>query len=211
MWRIQSFLDAEKNATLIGISDKAIYVRMKSKPAYPKTKLGPRYKQNHNEYSHDCSSSSQCNTKWDKLGCIELYKLTTVEERKNMLISMKMCFKCGAPFTPGVKAGKYLHSCKWSPADKRQARCLGQNGPKPCYFAAATCLVHKNNVSQELKSWLAKSKLKVDGVGVHSKPSIPENLEEKEKLIELLESENGNLDTILSSYKSKRKKLQYRV
>ena len=62
---------------------------------------------------------------------------------------MKMCFKCGAPFTPGVKAGKYLHSCKWFPADKRQARCQGQNGSKPCYFAAATCLEHLENMLNE--------------------------------------------------------------
>ena len=66
----------------------------------------------------------------------------------------------------------------------------------------------KNNASQELKSWLAKSKLKVDGIGVDFKPSIPENLREKKKFIEFLGSENGNLDAILSSYKSKRKELQ---
>ena len=207
MLMIKAILDAEKNATLNGIPDKAIYVPKKSKSDYPKVQFGSRYKQNRNKYSHDCSSSSQCNTKWDKLGCIELYKLTTVEERKDMLISNKTCFKCGAPFTRGIKAGKYLHSCKWFPGDKRQARCQGQNGSKPCYFAAATCLVHKNKASRELKSWLAKSKLKVDGVGVDCKPSIPENLREKRKLIELLKSENGNLDAILSSYKE-RKELQ---
>ena len=186
MWRIQAFLEAEKDSTLIGIPYKAIYVPKKNKSDYPKAQFSSRDKQNRNKYSHDCSSSSQCNTKWDMLGCIELYKLTTVEERKGMLISNKKCFKCGAPFTPGVRAGKYLHSCKWFPADKRQARCQGQNGSKPCYFAAATCLIHKDNISQGLRSWLSKSKLKI----VDYKPSTTENFKEKEKLIELLKSEN---------------------
>ena len=65
--------------------------------------------------------------------------------------------------------------------------------------------MHKNNVSRELKSWLVKCELKVDGVGVHSKPSIPEDLGEKEELIKLLKSKNRNLDSILSSYQNKRK------
>ena len=55
-----------------------------------------------------------------------------------------------------------------------------------------------------MNSWLAKSKLKVDQV-VDCKPSIKENLREKEELIKLLKSEKGNLDIILSSYKNKRK------
>ena len=199
MLRIKAILEEEKNATLNGIPDKAIYVPRKCKSDYPKVQFGSRYKQNCNRNSHDCSSSDQCNTKWDMLGCIELYKLTTVEERKNMLISMKMCFKCGAPFTPGVKAGKYLHSCKWFPADKRQARCQGQNGSKPCYFAAATCLVHKDNISQGLRSWLSKSKLKI----VDYKPSTTENVKEKEKLIDLLKNRrkqekfNENIDNLM--------------
>ena len=121
-----------------------------------------------------------------------------------MLISTKTCFKCRSPFIPGIKAGKYLHSCKWSPADKCQTRCRGQNGSKPCYFAAATCLVHKNNVSRELESWLAKSKIKVDSL-VEYEPTISEDFEEKEKLIEFLKSESGNLDTILPSYQNRRK------
>ena len=73
MMMIKAILEAEKNATLNGIPDKAIYVpRRSNKSDYPKAQFGSRHKQNHNRYSHDCSSSSLCNTKWDKLGCIEL-------------------------------------------------------------------------------------------------------------------------------------------
>ena len=204
MMRIKAILEAEKDATLNGIPDEANYVPKKSKSEYTKAQYGSRsHKQSRNMNGHACPNPSQCNTKWDKLGCLELYKLTSVKNRRDMLISIEACFKYEAPFTAGLKDGKYLHSCKWSPREKLHARCQGQNGSKPCYFAAATCLLHRNNKSQELKSSLFKSKLKDDVVDY--KPSIKENLREKEKLIKLLKSEKGNLDIILSSYKNKRK------
>ena len=107
MWRIQAFLEAEKDSTLSGIPDKAIYDAKEPHHENSKAQYGSRNGKNRQTQGqgHNCSSSNQCIKKWDKLGCIELYKLTTVEERKNMLISMKMCFKCGASFTPGVRAG----------------------------------------------------------------------------------------------------------
>ena len=153
MWRIQAFLEAEKDSTLIGIPDKSIYDPKKSHPDNPKAQYGSRHGKNRQTQGkgHDCSSSNQCITKWDKFGCIEVYKLATVEERRQMLISIKMCYRCGAPFTPGVKPdGTYIHKCKWN-RDKHEVRCQGQNGPYPCSVAAAMCLVHKNNASGELR------------------------------------------------------------
>ena len=125
MLRIKAILEAEKDATLNGIPDEANYVPKKSKSEYIKAQYGSRFKQNRNMSGHDCSSSNQCNTKWDMLGCLELYKMTSVKKRRSMLISNKACFECGAPFTPGLKDGKYLHSCKWSPREKLYARCQG--------------------------------------------------------------------------------------
>ena len=95
MWRIQAILETQKDSTLNGIPDKAVYDTKKSHLDIPKAQYGSRYDKNRQTQGqgHDCSSSSQCNTKWDKLGCIELYKLSTVEERKNMLRSLRMCFK----------------------------------------------------------------------------------------------------------------------
>ena len=119
-----------------------------------------------------------------------------------MLISMRMCVSCGAPFT---KDRDEKHKCKWLPTEKLQARCQGYKGSYQCHRAAAMCFTHTNNASRKLKSWLAKSNNKfVVGV-VESKPSIIENQREREDLIKLLRSEDGNLDTILSSYQSKRK------
>ena len=43
-------------------------------------------KYNHLKYNgHDCTKANSCKDKWDLLGCINLYKLTTTEERENFL------------------------------------------------------------------------------------------------------------------------------
>ena len=84
--RIKAILEAEKDATLNGIPDEVNYDPKKSKSGHTKAKYGSTCKQNRNMYDHDCSNSSQCNNNWDKLGCVELYKLTSVKERRDMLI-----------------------------------------------------------------------------------------------------------------------------
>ena len=79
--RIQAILDSEKDSTLNGIPDKVINIPKKSQSDNPKAQYGSKYGQNRQSQGqgHDCFSSSQCNTKWDKFGCIEVYKLTTVD------------------------------------------------------------------------------------------------------------------------------------
>ena len=149
--RIFAILEAEKDSTLNGIPDKINYVPKKLESDHPRAQYRSRDKQNRNEHGHDCTNSPQCNTRWDKLGCIELYKLGTVEERKKMLSSMRMCFHCGAPFSLGPDR-KYTHKCKWKPAEKLQARCQGYKDSYQCHRAAAMCLAHTNNASGELKS-----------------------------------------------------------
>ena len=200
--RIFEILETEKDSTLNGIPDKNNYVPKKHEPDHHRAQYGSRDGQNRNKHGHDCTNSPQCNTRWDMLGCIKLYKLATVEERKSMLISMRMCVSCGAPFTKN-RDGK--HKCKWLPTEKLQARCQGYKGSYQCHRAAAMCFTHTNNASRKLKSWLTKSNTKFVVRVVDSKPSIIENQKEREDLIKLLRSEDGNLDTILSSYQSKRK------
>ena len=34
---------------------------------------------------HDCRKDNHCKPKWDYLGCVHLYKITKVEERKTFL------------------------------------------------------------------------------------------------------------------------------
>ena len=53
-------------------------------------------KANHLKYNgHDCTKDPSCKDKWDLLGCIDLYKLSSIEERENFLQERRACFKCG--------------------------------------------------------------------------------------------------------------------
>ena len=44
------------------------------------------------ERRHDCRTSKECNQDWDKLGCIELYKLEKVDDRIELMKSVSCCF-----------------------------------------------------------------------------------------------------------------------
>ena len=45
---------------------------------------------------HDCKKSLECKNDWDFLGCIKLYKLSKVEERRDFLRERKACWHCGS-------------------------------------------------------------------------------------------------------------------
>ena len=81
--RIHAILDAEKEATLNGIPDNINYSNRK--PPDPHNSKAHQYGGNRpfSAGNHDCFKSRQCNTDWDMLGCIELYKLSTVSERRS--------------------------------------------------------------------------------------------------------------------------------
>ena len=91
------------------------------------------------------------------MGCIELYKLTTLEERHNFLRERKACFRCGvSPYY--VKDGK--HRCDWR-RGKISGRCTGRNDEGfRCGKAAAMCNNHSENAMSELLSWLQDCKVK---------------------------------------------------
>ena len=164
--RIHAILDAEKEATLNGIPDNINYSNRK--PPDPHNSKAHQYGGNRpfSAGNHDCFKSRQCNTDWDMLGCIELYKLSTVSERRSFLYSMRKCMKCGADFNSShskfsnKKSFNNTRRCKLSPADKQHARCTGQYGQGICPLPAALCLYHQNNASSELKSWLARLNMK---------------------------------------------------
>ena len=44
---------------------------------------------------HQCYSSKTCKTEWGLLGCILLYQLPTIEERRAMINRRHCCFFCG--------------------------------------------------------------------------------------------------------------------
>ena len=104
--------------------------------------------------NHDCAKSHQCKTDWDFLGCIKLYSMKKADERRDLMVKNKICFRCGALF----KMNRGLrHKCSWKNG-KEKAKCTAPN----CSCAAATCKDHCNtdNASKELKDWLSRNNVK---------------------------------------------------
>ena len=101
---------------------------------------------------HDCKKLKQCNKKWGGLGCVKIYQLATVKERRDHLKKLKLCFCCGLTFH-GVpwKSGGSNSPCNW---DKKldPVKCQGDS----CEKGAATCFEHAE-ATEELKAWLDKN------------------------------------------------------
>ena len=84
-------------------------------------------------------------------GCVELYKIRKIEERRSLIINKKLCFRCGHKYVKG----RFRHKCDWTDG-RDDIRCTEAN----CTFAAATCEDHTDNASQELLSWLERNSIK---------------------------------------------------
>ena len=109
----------------------------KEKPKTPRKK----------KYSpdHDCRNSNYCKKEWKALGCSELYKFPTVDERHEFLKERNLCIKCEIFITQAQPR----HFCKWK--EKHSVKCT----KKPCHFGAATCKDHQGgNAGKDLKDWL---------------------------------------------------------
>ena len=87
---------------------------------------------------HDCKKSKTCNERWGGLGCVKIYKLATVNEQREHLKKLKLCFCCGLSFH-GIpwKSGGRNTPCNW---DRKldPVKCQGNS----CEKGAATCLEH---------------------------------------------------------------------
>ena len=106
---------------------------------------------------HDCEKSSNCKSKWDYLGCVNLYKVTQVLDRESFLRERRACFRCGkSPFI--IKGGK-RHICSWKNG-KMGARCTGKySSGGRCLKAAAMCTEHDENATDILLDWLKSQRI----------------------------------------------------
>ena len=91
------------------------------------------------------------------LGCVNVYKLVTVSEKREHLKKLKLCFCRGLP-CHGVpwKSGGRTSPCNW---DRKwdPVKCQGDS----CEKGAATCHKHteETNATEELKTWLDKNNI----------------------------------------------------
>ena len=140
---------------------------------------------------HDCKQSRTCNTKWGGLGCSELYKFHTVQERCDHLKAQRLCFRCGLRFHGTFTKGP---NCVWGP-EMIAVKCTPTTG-EHCQFSAATCNKHQaaGNASRELKSWLDRMNIQTTVSSIFSFPcqnkgcSIPQNTKVSGKVRSKLQS-----------------------
>ena len=109
----------------------------------------------HTDKANATKKLKTCNERWGGLGCVKIYKLATVNERREHLKKLKLCFCCGLLFH-GIpwKSGGRNTPCNW---DRKldPVKCHGDS----CEKGAATCLEHAEeaNATEELKAWLDKT------------------------------------------------------
>ena len=92
-----------------------------------------------------------------RIECVKIYKLATVNEQREHLKKIKLCFCCGLLFhgIPWKSGGRNTLCSRDSNLDP--VKCQGE----ACEKGAATCLVHadKANATKELKTWLDKNNI----------------------------------------------------
>ena len=119
---------------------------------------------------HKCHSSPSCQPNWGLLGCEELYKLNTVEERISYCKSSNCCYVCGRADLTGTEATDLKHKrCDFkNPVERFHTRCTSLrfikslNKKVPCFYGAALCPNHQSdkNTSPKLLAWLNEKKIK---------------------------------------------------
>jgi hypothetical protein len=175
MSSIKSFLERKKTSALMGVESLKGHKTLRFQPPHPTVKepmrdpLGLRSQATSVSLSvnvnYSCTKSKICKQEWSLLGCAELYKLSTVDERRKYCREANCCFRCGIPFSPGdfiqsrQSRGKVpvRHRCDWN-GDKSDTKCTALG----CFFGAATCQDHQSvpNATQELLQWLQTLKIR---------------------------------------------------
>ena len=184
MTKIKQFLEKKKTSALMGVESlKSVPVRVaktqRSDLEFGRLGIPPRDTSFRDplgarsltspvasvSVSHSCLRNPSCKQDWGLLGCSELYKLDTVDDRRSYCKEAKCCFRCGitlkpGDFKPSNRFGGRMsvnHRCDWK-SDKMVARCIISG----CVFGAATCHDHQDNsnTSKELLDWLQSKKIR---------------------------------------------------
>ena len=98
---------------------------------------------------------ANCRPFWDAIGCLELYKLQTEQERIDWLYSKWCCYKCGEKFNSNKK-----HMCSWK--GKFKVKCQTDR----CYRAAIMCNRHAKNMHPDFIKWIKSTKIDIKHLGI---------------------------------------------
>ena len=212
MNKIKEFLEKKKTSALMGVESLKLSKFAKYQPQQDYSKptvrdpLGIRTQATSVSSSvhinHSCLKSKICKQDWGLLGCSELYKLPSVDDRRKYCREANCCFRCGIPFKPGdfvpsrqSKAKVPVkHRCNWT-GDKSDTKCTA-NG---CFFGAATCEDHQGvpNAKQELLQWLQTIKIRHNLFAVP--PIVLAEKRDRKRKIKDSSSECGNNEIISDS------------
>ena len=119
---------------------------------------------------HDCTRSHKCQPSWGLLGCVEMYRLQTVQERVEYCKESNCCTVCGSGNLSRTEEISLKHRrCDYrKPVDRFITKCTAwrskdSTGRKLfCYYGAALCKDHQNlsNTNPKLLEWLKENKIK---------------------------------------------------
>ena len=120
--------------------------------------------------SHQCHRNGKCQPNWGLLGCMELYKLRTVDERVAYCKESNCCYVCGSGDLSNLEKSEGKHRrCNYkNPVDRFLTKCTAwrskntQGRKLYCFYGAALCPDHQNipNVSSELLDWLKEKRIR---------------------------------------------------
>ena len=121
------------------------------------------------DVKHNCHKNNNCEPSWGLLGCVELYKLKTVEQRTAYCRESGCCYICGGDMS-GYQNGEDRHRfCDYNnPVDRFLVKCTvlrstSNSGKKNfCFYGAALCPHHQSrpNTNSKLIDWLKKKRIK---------------------------------------------------
>ena len=156
---------------------------------------------------HECQKSSRCQPSWGLLGCVELYRLRTVEERVQYCKESSCCYVCGSGDLSPVEEKDFKHKrCDYrNPVDRFHLKCTAwrskdANGRKLyCFYGAALCQEHQkiSNTSTKLLDWLKEKRVKHELFTITSKSNkFPKKLKDE------LMSDDEAMDLLKKEMKS---------
>ena len=135
---------------------------------------------------HDCTKCKRCEPNFGLLGCEELYKLNTAEERIQYCKEAGCCISCGISLPNNVKETSCKRCDYFTPTNRKIVRCsvtwfsAAANKIQRCFRGAALCLQHQSqrNADSKLLDWLKERRIKHEMFMLNNK--IQRNLSKKE-------------------------------
>ena len=120
------------------------------------------------DIKHDCVKSRRCEPNFGLLGCEELYRLSSVEERIQYCKEAGCCSNCGISLPHTAKETTCKRCDFMQPVNRKLVRCnvtwfsAAASRVQRCFRGAALCLQHQSqkNTDPKLLEWLKQKQIK---------------------------------------------------